>query len=158
MTSSELSGYLGLLLAMPDQFNPYPFRRGLLKSSSNCNSLRGGSDVSAAEATNNNTTLPCSRDGRVLVPTRLSYALDLQSQSRFGSSGVNPFGLLMSFSYEFCVDDGDFVGEYHDAFVDYLSQSSNLNEMASDIRNLGLSSTTSVSTPETQTTTCIGPI
>jgi hypothetical protein len=146
LDGGELSGFIQILLRMVNVFDPYGFnrrdRRMTTTTKTGSSSLRGGAD----------------RRLRELEPTSLSFALDLTSQTRFGTAGTNPFGVQMVYEFEFCLDDSDFLGEYHAAFVNHLSSNSgNLAQMETDVRNLGISSLTELTVPdELQDRVCSG--
>lgn len=139
LSQSEMTGILAILKAMVPEFDPFGFTRAL----ADC-SLRGG---------------PCNSGGRELQPNAIYYALALTSQTRFGNPSTapnDPYGITLVYEWEFCVDDPDFVGDYHEAFMSYLSNPTNLGQMESDVRNLGLSSLTEMTVPDQLDEVCSG--
>ena len=165
LNQQELSGFLKLLLAMPNKFNPYPFttmraRRKML-SSSDWSSLRGsvtsGTEVTTTEKTSPGSSLNQEKVQRVLQPSALSYSLAMDSQTPYGTPGSPPFGTQMIYSFVFCLNDPSYLGDYFSAFVKYLSNSTNQDQMAASISSLGLTSCTGVTTPfELSNRTCTG--
>lgn len=122
LSSGELNAYVQAMLAIVDDFNPYSFRRKLVSS---------------------RWTLRA----RILQPSSINYAFEVEGQTLIGTAGTDPFGVRTKFYYEFCVDDESYIDDYHDAFLQYMQNGSNREPIASQIRNAGLSSLTEISTP-----------
>ena len=90
---------------------------------------------------------------RELQPTEVSYAVSMESQDLFGGVNAPPMGISVVYLYAFCVDEPDFVGDYHDAFVNYQSQSSIRNAQGS---GLSITSLSSVTAPDELSRECTG--
>ena len=138
LTQTQLNSFLQFLLDEFADFNPYSRRLQQHRR------LRVGETTTKPEL---------QHQQRELQPSEVSYAVSMDSQDLFGGVNAPPMGISVVYLYAFCVDEPDFVGDYHDAFVNYLSQSWILNAQGS---GLSITSLSSVTTPDQLTRECTG--
>ena len=122
LSSAELQAFIDALLGIFDNFNPYPFRRHL-------------------------ATVRSIRHTRFLQPSSVNYSFDVVKQTLIGTAGTDPFGVRVKYDYEQCADDPAYIDDYHKSFQDYLQNSGNLDSIASQLRDAGMSSLTEITAP-----------
>ena len=142
LTQTQLDAFLQFLLDAFGDFNPYPSSRRLQQQDRR---LRVGETTRQPEKQ--------QQHQRQLQPSRVNYGVSFDSVDLFGGVNAPPMGISATYSFAFCVDEPDFVGDYHDAFVSYQSQSSNRNAQGSV---LSIASLASVSAPDQLNTVCSG--
>jgi hypothetical protein len=142
LTQTQLDTFLQFLLDAFIDFNPYPSGRRLQQH----RRLRVGETIQPELQQE-------QEEQRQLQPNDVSYGVSFDSLDLFGGVNAPPMGISTTYTFAFCVDEPAFVGDYHDAFVNYLSQSSIRNAQGSA---LSIASLASVSAPEQQSTVCTG--